>query len=389
MALPLEYIEKALPAVAIRGIVPIPDNDIRLEVGRQFSVNALLEAEKNDNEVVLLIQKETNTDNPGPEDLYEYGVVGKVIMKIKLPNGNYKVKIRATQRVLVDYFISQTPFFTVFVKYQPTEQPDTDEEVALIRMIVNEVIDHADEIFVNGKTVVQAIQGGLTSEKLANIVAFNLKIQEMDKYKYISTGSVNERLKMCLSDVEKEKYIKELENEINKSVRQTIDENQKEYYLREKMRAIQNELGDKAKKESEIDELREKILKKKMPEDIEVKAIDELARYESLPQNSAESGVIRSYLDLLVDLPWNEKTDDNNDLKNAIKVLDKGHFGLEKVKDRIVEYLAVKIATKKTPQTILCLVGPPGVGKTSLARGIAEALGREFIKIALGGVKDL
>ena len=388
MAVQTNLIEKALPAVAIRGIVPIPDNDIRLEVGRQFSVNALLEAEKNDNEVVLLIQKETNTDNPGPEDLYEYGVVGKVIMKIKLPNGNYKVKIRATQRVLVDYFISQTPFFTVFVKYQPTDQPDTDEEVALIRMIVNEVIDHADEIFVNGKTVVQAIQGGLTSDKLANIVAFNLKIQEMDKYKYISTGSVNERLKMCLSDVEKEKYIKELENEINKSVRQTIDENQKEYYLREKMRAIQNELGDKAKKETEIDDLRDKVLKKKMPEDIEVKALDELARYESLPQNSAESGVIRSYLDLLIELPWNERTDDNNDLKNAIKVLDKGHFGLEKVKDRIVEYLAVKIATKKTPQTILCLVGPPGVGKTSLARGIAEALGREFIKIALGGVKD-
>jgi ATP-dependent Lon protease len=388
MALQSEYIEKALPAVAIRGIVPIPDNDIRLEVGRQFSVNALLEAEKNDNEVVLLIQKETNTDNPGPEDLYEYGVVGKVIMKIKLPNGNYKVKIRATHRVLVEYFISQTPFFTVFVKYQPTEQPDTQEEVALIRMIVNEVIDHADEIFVNGKTVVQAIQGGLTSEKLANIVSFNLKIQEMEKYKYISTASVNERLKMCLSDVEKEKYIKELENEINKSVRQTIDENQKEYYLREKMRAIQNELGDKAKKESEIDELREKIKKKHMPEDIEVKALDELARYESLPQNSAESGVIRSYLDLLVELPWTEKTDDNNDLKNAQKVLDHGHFGLEKVKDRIIEYLAVKIATKKTPQTILCLVGPPGVGKTSLAKGIAEALGREFIKIALGGVKD-
>ena len=388
MAAKNELIEKALPAVAIRGIVPIPDNDIRLEVGRQFSVNALLEAEKNDNEVVLLIQKETNADNPGPNDLYEYGVVGKVIMKIKLPNGNYKVKIRATHRVQVEYYISQTPFFTVFVKYLPTEQPDTDEEVALIRMIVNEVIDHADEIFVNGKTVVQAIQGGLTSEKLANIVAFNLKIQEMEKYKYIATGSVNERLKMCLSDVEKEKYIKELENEINKSVRQTIDENQKEYYLREKMRAIQNELGDKAKKESEIDELREKILKKKMPEDIEVKALDELARYEALPQNSAESGVIRSYLDLLIDLPWNEKTDDNNDLKNAQKVLDLGHFGLEKVKDRIIEYLAVKIATKKTPQTILCLVGPPGVGKTSLAKGIAEALGREFVKIALGGVKD-
>ena len=388
MAVKPETIEKALPAVAIRGIVPIPDNDIRLEVGRQFSVNALLEAEKNDNEIVLLIQKETNTDNPGPEDLYEYGVVGKVIMKIKLPNGNYKVKIRASHRVQIEYFISQTPYFTVYAKYLAVEQPDSDEEVALIRMIVNEVIDHADEIFVNGKNVVQAIQGGLTSEKLANIVAFNLKIQEMDKYKYVATASVNDRLKMCLADVEKEKYLKDLENEINKSVRQTIDENQKEYYLREKMRAIQNELGDKAKKESEIDELREKIQAKKMPSDIEVKALDELARYEALPQNSAESGVIRSYLDLLIELPWVEKTEDKNDLKHTQKVLDKGHYGLEKVKDRIIEYLAVKIATQKTPQTILCLVGPPGVGKTSLARGIAEALGRKFVKIALGGVKD-
>jgi len=178
----------------------------------------------------------------------------------------------------------------------------------------------------------------------------------MDKYKYVATASVNERLKMCLADVEKEKYLKDLENEINKSVRQTIDENQKEYYLREKMRAIQNELGDKAKKESEIDELRDKIQAKKMPKDIEVKALDELARYESLPQNSAESGVIRSYLDLLIELPWIEKTEDKNDLKHTQKVLDKGHYGLEKVKDRIIEYLAVKIATQKTPQTILCLV---------------------------------
>lgn len=379
---------RVLPALAIRGIVPLPDNDIRLEVGRDFSKNALLEAEKHDNEVVLLVQKDPKTEHPEPKDVYEYAIVGKVIMKIKLPNGNYKVKVKAQTRAAVRSFEPGTNFFTTVVETIPVVQTNVDEEVALIRMIVSEVIDHAEEIFINGKNVVTAIQNGVSSETLANIVAFNMKINESEKMKYLETASINQRLKFCLQDVEKEKYLKDLENEINKSVRQTIDENQKEYYLREKMRAIQNELGDKAKKESEIDELRERILAKQLPEDIEEKALDELSRYEAIPANSAESGVIRTYLDLILDLPWVETTEDSTDLKHAQKVLDAGHYGLEKVKERIIEYLAVKIATKKNPQTILCLVGPPGVGKTSLAKGIAEALNRKFVKIALGGVKD-
>ena len=380
--------EQAYPAMAIRGIVPLPDNDIRLEVGREISKNALIEAEKNDNEIVLLVQKNPLTENPTPEDLHEYAVLGKVIMKIKLPNGNYKVKIKATTRVKVLYYVSEDPFFTTFVETMPSVQDGVDEEVALIRMIVNEVIDNSEDIFINGKNVVTAIQGGVTSEKLANIVAFNLKIHETEKIKYLTTSDVNERLRFALKDIEKEKYLRNLENEINRSVKESIDENQKEYYLREKMRAIQNELGDKAKKESEIDQLRDKIKAKGMPAEIEEKALDELSRYESLPQSSAESGVIRTYLDFLVDLPWKEQTEDNDDIVNAEEVLNAGHYGLDKVKERILEYLAVKISTGKNPQTILCLVGPPGVGKTSLAKGIAEALGKKFVKIALGGVKD-
>jgi ATP-dependent Lon protease len=299
--------EQAYPAMAIRGIVPLPDNDIRLEVGREISKNALLEAEKNDNEIVLLVQKNPLTENPSPADLQEYAVIGKIIMKIKLPNGNYKVKIKATTRAKILYYVSEEPFFTAFVESMPSVQDGVDEEVALIRMIVNEVIDNSEDIFINGKNVVTAIQGGVTSEKLANIVAFNLKIHETEKVKYLTNPLVNERLKFALKDIEKEKYLRNLENEINKSVKESIDENQKEYYLREKMRAIQNELGDKAKKESEIDQLRDKIKAKGMPSDIEEKALDELSRYESLPQSSAESGVIRTYLDFLVDLPWTEK----------------------------------------------------------------------------------
>ncbi len=180
----------------------------------------------------------------------------------------------------------------------------------------------------------------------------------------------------------------QIENEINMAVKKNIDENQKEYYLREKMRAIQEELGDKAKKESEIDELKERILAKKMPPQIEEKALYELSRYQTLPASSGESGVIRTYLDFLLDLPWNEVSEDEIDIKKAEQALDSTHYGLEKVKERIIEYLAVKILTGKNPQTILCLVGPPGVGKTSLAQSIAKALGRNFVKQSLGGVKD-
>jgi ATP-dependent Lon protease len=193
---------------------------------------------------------------------------------------------------------------------------------------------------------------------------------------------------MVLEDIAKQKMVSELEQHINEEVKKSIDESQKEYYLREKMRAIQNELGDKARKEDEVDELRTKILAAKMPKEIEEKALQELARYSSTPPAMAESGIIKTYLDFLVALPWKKASKDSNDLKKVQEKLDKNHYGLTSVKDRIVEYLAVKISTKKNPQTILCLVGPPGVGKTSLAISIADALGRKFVKQSLGGVRD-
>jgi ATP-dependent Lon protease len=234
----------------------------------------------------------------------------------------------------------------------------------------------------------EKIQQGLTSEKVCDMVAFNLKSSEQEKYKYLEENDLNKRLRMVLEDINKQKMIVNLEQKINDEIKKSIDENQKEYYLREKMRAIQNELGDKAKKEEEIDELRTKILKAKMPKAIEEKALAELARYQSTPSAMAESSIIKTYLDLLVDLPWKKASKDNYDLKKVQDKLDENHYALEKVKERIIEYLAVKIMTKRNPQTILCLAGPPGVGKTSLAISIAEALNRKFVKQSLGGVRD-
>ncbi len=381
--------EGILPSIAIRGIAPFPHTDLRIEVGRIVSKNALLEAEKNyNNYVLLLIQENPMIDKPTENHVLDYGVVAKIGIKIKLPNGNFKVKFDPIVRAELIQIEQTDPYFLTRFKTMPTVQTDVDQELALVRMLAKQVLENNKQVLKNPKLSLEAIQNGVSSDKLCDIVANSLKVSENQKFKYLKTDSLNQRLTYLLEDIEKEKYMNQIENEINMTVKRNIDENQKEYYLREKMKAIQEELGDKVKKESDIEELKKKILAKKMPKHIEEKAIYELTRYQSLPASSGESGVIRTYLDFLIDLPWHEVSIDETDIKKAEAALDATHFGLEKVKERIIEYLAVKILTGKNPQTILCLVGPPGVGKTSLAQSIGNALGRNFVKQSLGGVKD-
>ncbi len=382
-------LSKSLPAIVVRGTVPIPNNDFRIEVGRKVSLKALEEAEKNFGSYALvLIQKNPLIEEPTVDDIEAYGALVKVQMKIKLPNDAYKVKLQVISRIKIKEYFLTDPYFVVEYQEHETVAGNVDEEVTLIKMIVQEVANHAQTILIPNNQVLEKVQQGLSTEKICDMIVFNLKTTDQQKYKYVEENNLNNRLRMLLEDINKQKMIVDLEQKINDEIKKSIDENQKEYYLREKMRAIQNELGDKAKKEEEIDEFRKKILAAKMPKNIEEKALAELNKYQSTPSSMAESQIIKNYLDLLVDLPWKKASKDNYDLKKVMEKLDEQHYGLEVVKERIIEYLAVKIMTKRNPQTILCFAGPPGVGKTSLAISIAEALGRKFVKQSLGGVRD-
>lgn len=382
-------LQTSLPAVVVRGVVPIPNNDFRIEVGRKVSLRAIEESERNfQSNCLILVQKNPLIENPTQQDIEEYGVLAKVSMKIKLPNENYKVKFTILNRVKVKEYFLTDPYFVADYEEVNVISGNIDEEATLLKMITSEIVQNGNQLLLNAQQVSDQIQSGLTAEKITDILAYNLRINEMEKYKYLAESNLNKRLRFILEDIQRLKMIADLEQRINDDVKKAIDENQKEYYLREKMRAIQNELGDKAKKEEEIDELRNQIKKAKMPKNIEEKALQELSRYQSTPSAMAESQIIKTYLDFLVALPWKKASKDSKDLQRVQEALDKNHYGLEKVKERIIEYLAVKIMTGRNPQTILCFAGPPGVGKTSLAISIAEALGRKFVKQSLGGVKD-
>ncbi|MFU8793297.1 MAG: endopeptidase La [Acholeplasmataceae bacterium] len=382
-------LSKSLPAVVVRGIMPIPNNDFRVEVGRKISLKSIEASEKDFGQyIIILIQKNPMIENPTVADIESHGVLAKISMKIKLPNDSFKVKFNVISRIKIKEYFLTDPYFVVEYDEVETTSSGNEEEVTLVKMVVNELTQHAQTLLQPSNNVMEKISQGLTTEKLVDLVVQNLKISEQTKYRYLIEPDLNVRLRYLLEDVNKQKMIVELEQRINEEIKKSIDENQKEYYLREKMRAIQHELGDKAKKEEEIDELRKKILAAKMPKVIEEKALAELNRYQSTPAAAAESTIIKSYLDLLVDLPWKKSSKDSTDLNKVKEKLDENHYALEKVKERIIEYLAVKIMTKRNPQTILCLAGPPGVGKTSLAISIAEALNRKFVKQSLGGVRD-
>ena len=380
------YINK-IPAIAVRGVIPLPNNEFRIEVGREASLRALDESEHNyNNDIVLLIQKDPQSLKVGKDDLYEYGVLAHIDLKLKLPNNNYKVKFQIKNRIKVVDYISCDPYFLVSYNEVETKIDSEEESAALVRAIVTEISKNAQTLN-NPDEVLRLIQSGITVEACADIIAYNLKTSQ-SKYRYLSTENLNERLHFILEDISREKKIDEIENKINQEVKKSIDESQKEYYLREKMKAIQTELGDKARQDEEIEELRKKIMEAKMPKKIEDKAIGELRRYQNASYQMAEAGIIKNYLDFLIKLPWYKESEDVNDISKVKEALDKNHYGLDKVKDRILEYLSVKIMTGKNPQTILCLFGPPGVGKTSLAKSIADALGRKFVKQSLGGISD-
>ena len=378
------------PAIPLRGLIPIPNNEQRIEIGRLVSVKALeaLDYNVTNEQVVLLLQKDPQIAEPKVKDFEEYGLLAERKSQIKLPTGNLKVKFKILDRVKILDYISTSEYYEVNYEIIETVRGEEEEESALVKLVTKAVLESDSQTFSNHQDLMKLVQTDNDANMLCDIVSNSLKCSESRKLRYITEANLNKRLRFILEDVEYEKFIGNLEDKINESVKKSIDESQKEYYLREKMRAIQEELGDKAVKEKDVEKLRKAIKAAKMPKDIEEKVLNELQRYSVSPQGMAETGVIKGYIDFMVELPWHKASVDNTNLEEVKEKLDLDHYGLEEVKERIIEYLAVKIMTKKNPQTILCLAGPPGVGKTTLAMSIANALGRKFVKQSLGGVKD-
>lgn len=380
-----ECFEAQLPAILIDGIVPLPSNEIRLEVVKPDDVKTIKSAEQYQNYVVLMIP---NSDSKSSQKYNKYGAVARIALNMTNPSGGRRLKLQIIVRAQIkDLTIVDGYTLCDFVTV-PSISSNVDAEKATINLIEKELKENSNLLGNNNLSNIDILKNGVSSSEFTDIFAFIIKNTYSEKVKYLNEIDTTKRLVMLLENMRREKIFADLEIKIDNEVKKSINESQKEYYLREKMRAIQDELGEKAKKETDVDNLRKAIKDAKMPENMEKKALEELNRYISTPANSAESGIIRTYLDFVISLPWSIQSVDSDDIKAAKEELDRDHYGLDIVKDRILEYLAVRIMNKKNPQAILCLVGPPGVGKTSLAKSIAKALGKKFVKQALGGVKD-
>ncbi|WP_144660569.1 endopeptidase La [Bacillus tropicus] len=380
--------ERIVPLLPLRGVLVYPTMVLHLDVGRDKSIQALEQAAVDENIIFLAMQKEMNIDDPKEDDIYSVGTVAKVKQMLKLPNGTLRVLVEGLHRAEVVEFIEEENVVQVSIK-TITEEVEADlEEKALMRTL----LEHFEQYIKVSKkvsnetfaTVADVEEPG----RLADLIASHLPIKTKQKQEILEIISVKERLHTLISIIQDEQELLSLEKKIGQKVKRSMERTQKEYFLREQMKAIQTELGDKEGKGGEVEELREKIEQSGMPEETMKAALKELDRYEKLPASSAESGVIRNYIDWLLALPWTEATEDMIDLAHSEEILNKDHYGLEKVKERVLEYLAVQKLTNSLKGPILCLVGPPGVGKTSLARSIATSLNRNFVRVSLGGVRD-
>ncbi len=380
--------EMIVPLLPLRGLLVYPTMVLHLDVGREKSVQALEKAMVDEHLICLATQKEVGVNDPSEEDIFEVGTLSKVKQMLKLPNGTIRVLVEGISRARILQYIDEEDTFLVQIEQILESEEANSEERALMRTLLSQFeqyIKLSKKITAETYASVADIEG---PGRMADIIASHLSLKIKEKQEILETLDVKERLEKMIVLINNEKEILNLEKKIGQRVKRSIERTQKEYYLREQMKAIQKELGDKEGKTGEVETFRDKIEQAGMPERVKETALKEVDRFEKVPASSAESSVIRNYIDWLLALPWHKETTDNLDIKNAENVLDADHYGLEKVKERVLEYLAVQKLTKSLKGPILCLVGPPGVGKTSLARSISKALGRNFVRVSLGGVRD-
>ncbi|OBZ09806.1 endopeptidase La [Bacillus sp. FJAT-27264] len=379
---------RRFPLLPLRGLLVYPSMVLHLDVGREKSVKALEKAMVEDNLILLCSQSEVNIEEPGQEDIFRVGTVANVRQMLKLPNGTIRVLVEGVERAEIIHYTDNEEYYEVMARELPEEEGADQESDALMRTVLNQ-FEHY--ITLSKKVTPETLAAVSDIEepgRLADVITSHLALKIKDKQEILETIDVRKRLEKLLDILNNEREVLELERKINQRVKKQMEKTQKEYYLREQMKAIQKELGEKEGRAGEAEELRAQMEEKDFPERVKEKIEKEIDRLEKMPASSAEGGVIRNYVDWLLSLPWNDWTEDDLDIVKAEEVLDADHYGLEKPKERVLEYLAVQQLVKKLKGPILCLVGPPGVGKTSLARSIARSLNRKFVRISLGGVRD-
>jgi len=383
-----EQLSPSYPVLPLRDIVVFPHMIVPLFVGREKSVRALEEVMAEDRQILLSSQIDPTLDDPAPEGIYRTGVLANVLQLLKLPDGTVKVLVEGKARVLITEFLPNDSFFEA--RALPLEETPGDQAVvdAMLRGVAEEFERYAKIKKNIPEEALAAVSDTREPARLADLVSGHLGIQVAQKQELLETLDVSERLERVYGHMQGEMSVLQVEKKIKSRVKSQMERTQREYYLNEQMKAIQKELGDGDEGQNELAELEERIKKTELSKEAREKAEAELKKLKSMSPMSAEATVVRNYLDWLLGVPWGTKSRVKKDLGAAQKVLDADHYGLEKVKERIVEYLAVQARSAKLKGPILCLVGPPGVGKTSLGRSVAKATGREFIRISLGGVRD-
>ncbi|WP_281889110.1 endopeptidase La [Paenibacillus sp. YYML68] len=386
---PSKHRMRRLPLLPLRGLLVYPSMVLHLDVGREKSVRALEKAMVEDSMILLCTQSEVNIEEPKTEDIYRTGTIAKVRQMLKLPNGTIRVLVEGMLRAEITEFLTNEDYYEVNVRELPEQETNDPEIDALMRTVLNQFEHYINLSKKVTPETLAAVSDIDEPGRLADVICSHLSLKIKDKQDILETVDVRQRLEKLLSILNNEREVLELERKISQRVKKQMEKTQKEYYLREQMKAIQKELGDKEGRAGEADELRSQLSESSVPEKVREKIEKEIERLEKMPATSAEGSVIRNYIDWLLVLPWTHTADEKDiDIRRAEDILNEDHYGLEKPKERVLEYLAVQKLVKKMKGPILCLVGPPGVGKTSIARSIARSLDREFVRISLGGVRD-
>lgn len=379
---------KNMPVVALRGLVVLPQMLIHFDVSRKITIAAVEEAMKLDQKVFLVTQRDIDVDEPTIEDLYEIGTIATIKQIIKLPNDIFRVMVSVEERGQLLNFTSVDPYLCGDILPIADESDmDSVEEKALLNSLKDLVGVYCSVSDALGKSVIRQLVEAEELAKLADDICANIPFGYDDKIKLLSETDANERYSMLAVLLANEIEMQRIKKEFQAKVKEQVEKNQKEYIMREQLKVIREELGE-TNVDTDAMEFEEALTKLEASEEIKEKIQKEIDRYKNTSTSSAESAVIRGYIETLLALPWDKVSVDNEDIKNAKKVLEKEHYGLEKVKERILEFLAVRTLTKKGDSPILCLVGPPGTGKTSIARSVAKALNKEYVRISLGGVRD-